>query len=66
MPYHLGPIDAPNASFWTEVKQAVTDLDGQTFGADSLSLFPDEFPGSAPRLIEQRPRPRPDGVLRLL
>jgi len=42
------------------VKQAVTDRDGQTFGADSLSLFPDEFPGSAPRLIEQRPRPRPE------
>jgi len=60
MPYHLGPIDAPNASFWTEVKQAVSDFDGQTFGADSLSLFPDEFPGSVPRLIEQRPRPRPE------
>jgi hypothetical protein len=60
MPYHLGPIDAPNASFWTDVKKAVSDLDGHTVGADSLSLFPDEYPVPAPPPAETRARSRPE------
>jgi hypothetical protein len=60
MPYHLGPTDAPDASFWTDVKKAVSDVDGFTVGADSLSLFPDEYPVPAPRPAETRARPRPE------
>ncbi len=66
MPYHLGPTDAPDASFWTDVKKAVSDVDGLSVGADSLSLLPDEYPVPAPRPAETRARPRPEAHRRAL